>query len=344
MIRFGQGVRLSAPIFHDPMITVYTHDATGFTARSLMPGEDLPLHALWIDMRAPTDAEFSLVQNQLGVEIPSKNEIWRNHILNRLYIENDVAYMNAALITKVDSPYPGTSPVTFILSSKFLLTIHDIDPTSFRNFAKRLQKPHGAIPTSGFMFEGLLEEIIMRVAYNSEVVVDALDELSHGIFGSEANDQTKGRQSTTLMTGILKRLGSVADLNSKINESLHSLSRMLIFFRDMVSEDTALDKNVEILLTDTAALTTQTSFLSDKITFQLDATLGMINVEQNLIIKIFSVVAVFFMPPTLVTSMYGMNFEHMPELKWFFGYPMALAFMLFCAVVPYLYFRRRGWL
>jgi magnesium transporter len=100
----------------------------------------------------------------------------------------------------------------------------------------------------------------------------------------------------------------------------------------------------DLLISDTSALKTQCAFLSDKVTFLLDATLGLINVEQNVITKIFSVVAVFFLPPTLVSSIYGMNFIHMPELGWIAGYPMALGIMALCAIIPYIYFRKKGWL
>lgn len=325
------------------MITSYAVQDNAVSAQVTAAGVPVPEGALWVDLQAPTDDELKWVENQLAVQIPDKSEVWRNHILNRLYIENDVAFMNAVLITKVDSPHPGTSPVTFILSPRFLLTVHEIDPTSFRNFARRIQKPGANASNPAYMLEGLLEEVILRVAYNSEVVVDALDELSHHIFAADLDDAKK-KPAPQMLNGILKRLGAVADLNSKINESLHSLNRMLVFFKDVVSEHPVLDRNIDILLTDTAALATQTSFLSDKVTFQLDATLGMINVEQNLTIKIFSVVAVFFLPPTLVSSLYGMNFHYMPELDWILGYPAALTLMFLSAGIPYVYFRGRGWL
>jgi magnesium transporter len=119
---------------------------------------------------------------------------------------------------------------------------------------------------------------------------------------------------------------------------------MLIFLKQEVSEDSKIDAKIDILLSDTAALLTQSAFMSDKVTFQLDATLGMINVEQNLIIKIFSMVAVFFLPPTLIASLYGMNFDFMPELNWHLGYPIALFMMFLSAAIPFVYFRRRGWL
>lgn len=327
------------------MFTVYRRqEGGGIWPRQIGTGEEIPGDLLWIDLQSPTPDEIVRIEEHLNIQIPTGKEVWKNHVLNRFYIEDDVAYMTAALITKADSPWPGTAPVTFILGRDFLLTVHSIAPTSFRNFAQRLQKPTEKFPTSAHMLEGLLEEIITRVAYNAEIVVDALDTISHSIFGEESLGRSRADAVTRATSSALKLLGSAADLNSKINESLHSINRLLVFFKKIVPTGADIDAAIDILIVDTAALTTQSSFLSDKITFQLDATLGMINVEQNLIIKIFSVVAVFFMPPTLVSSLYGMNFRHMPELDWPYGYPVTLLLMLVCALTPYLYFRRKGWL
>lgn len=312
-----------------------------------MENDTIPKDVIWVDVRSPDEKDLDVIEKQLGVQIPTKREIWKNHVLNRLYIEDGIAYMTAALITKVESPYPGTSAVTFILAPGYLLTVHEIDPTSFRNFSGRIERPSDAFPTACHLLEGLLEEIITRVAYNSEIVVETLDDISHGIFGEEevkSNVAVENKSTSQMMKAVLRRLGAAADLNSKINESLHSINRMLVFFKQVVCNYPDVDANIDILVTDAAALTTQTAFLSDKITFQLDALLGMINVEQNLIIKIFSVVAVFFLPPTLVSSIYGMNFHFMPELEMHIGYPFALTLMLVSAIIPFLYFRKKGWL
>lgn len=334
------------------MITVFYREDHVIRSKIVDPDDDMPRWPLWIDLHAPTPGDYTFIERECRVAMPTTSEVWKNNVLNRLYIEDDYAYMTAALITKVDSPYPGTAPVTFILGPAYLLTVHDIAPTSFKNFAVRVQKPTETFPTPLYILEGLIEEIITRVAYNSEIVVETLDQMSHDIFGAAGGDEPMERrsniqkvsQSSSVLQGVLRQLGAAADLNSKINESLHSLNRMLVFFKQELSSDPKIDAKLDLLITDTNALLTQTAFLSDKITFQLDATLGMINVEQNLIIKIFSMVAVFFLPPTLISSMYGMNFEHMPELSWPIGYPIALFLMFLSAAIPFLYFRKRGWL
>lgn len=327
------------------MITVYYRQNESITSKKLEIDEKIPAGAVWVDIQSlAAQDEKNAIEQQLKIQIPSSSEVWKNHVLNRLYMEDGVAYMTAALITKIESPYPETSAVTFILTNDCLVTIRNICPTSFSNFAHRLTRPTEKFKNAGYVLEGLMEEVITRVAHNSEVVVDTLDKLSHSIFGAGEKKGGKGQNISQMMKDVLKSLGASADLNSKINESLHSISRMLNFFKQVVSQDAELDNNISILMNDAQFLTQQTTFLSDKVTFQLDATLGMISVEQNLIIKIFSVVAVFFMPPTLVSSMYGMNFEFMPELKWIYGYPAAVSLMVLCALTPYLYFRKRGWL
>lgn len=308
----------------------------------------LPDTLFWMDMVAPTHEEHLVIERTLKVDIPSRTEVWKNNVLNRLYTEKGIAYMTAALISKADSPYPHTSAVTFIVGQNFLLTVHDISPTSFQNFQMRLNNQGETFNSPAHLLTGLIEEIINRIAFNAELVVSSLDEISHGVFGvtvlDKASPDGRIRKSTEYLKTAIKTLGTSADLNSQISESLHSLNRMLLFLRRFGGNDTTTTAIIDILTADTMALNAQSSFLSDKVTFLLDATLGLINVEQNVIIKIFSIVTVFFLPPTLVSSMYGMNFHNMPELEWEWGYPMAVAIMLLCALLSYVYFRRKEWL
>lgn len=305
--------------------------------------DPLPDGLFWMDMIAPTADEHLAVEKRLSIEIPSKTEVWKNNVLNRLYVEEDVAYMTASLISKSDSPYPTTSAVTFIMGKQFMLTVHDISPTSFKNFSNRLLRPHEKFHTSAHLLTGLFEEIISRVAFNSELVVSSLDEVSHDVFGVNVLDK-RVKKSSEFLKRAIKKLGGAADLNSQISDSLHSINRLLVFLKQIACTEQATISAIDLAISDTQALKAQCAFLSDKITFLLDATLGLINVEQNVIIKIFSVVAVFFLPPTMVSSIYGMNFHHMPELDWVGGYPMALGIMALCAIIPYIYFRKKGWL
>lgn len=324
------------------MITIYYKEGNMIVTKPFNCGDMIVAGTVWIDLFNPTREEELYIEKQLAINVPTREETWMNQALNRFYQEDDVSYMTASLISKVDTPYPVTSAVTFILST-YLLTIRYISPTSFTIFSQRILRQPQHFKNGSEALEGLLEEIITRIAYNSELVGDDLDRLSHDIFDPGAT--VAGRISPSQrMSEVLRKLGKSADLNSKINESLHSLSRLVGFFKQLHNNTTELENRIQILINDVKTLSQQTGFVSDKITFQLDATLGMINVEQNEIVKIFSIVAVFFLPPTLVSSIYGMNFADMPELHWAYGYPMALALIMLCGFIPYIFFRRKGWL
>jgi magnesium transporter len=139
----------------------------------------------------------------------------------------------------------------------------------------------------------------------------------------------------------------VGDVVGRAQESATSIDRVLHFFANAAQEsgcDAKVAQHITIAMRDVASLSEHMKFLSGRINFLLDATLGVISTEQNKIIKLFSVMAVMLMPPTLVASLYGMNFRHMPELEWLTGYPMAIGMMFVSAVIPYVYFRRKGWL
>jgi magnesium transporter len=167
--------------------------------------------------------------------------------------------------------------------------------------------------------------------------------LSHSIFEIKGRAASKQRRFDVL----LRAIGREGEITSKARESAHSLGRLLTFFIHAANERKEvkpLQARIRTAARDVTSLTDYATFLSGKIVFLLDATLGMINIQQNDIIKIFSVAAVVFLPPTLIASIYGMNFHHMPELEWWYAYPLALALMVVAAIVPYLYFKRRGWL
>lgn len=203
------------------MITTYFRQGDSTQIRQIAESE-FPSGVCFIDMLNPTESEMALVQSYLSIELPTRNEVWKNHVLNRFYNENGVLYMTAAVINKSLSQHPEVTAVTFILGKDYLLTVRGIEPTSFKNFVGRLMKSSSLFETSSTLAEGLFEEIIMRVAHNSEIVVDSLDDLSHRIFSSRALKEDKSRNPSQSMKTVLKSLGEAADLNSKINESLNS--------------------------------------------------------------------------------------------------------------------------
>ena len=186
------------------------------------------------------------------------------------------------------------------------------------------------------MLAGLLDAIIDRVADVLERVQHDMNQVSRTIFSRQKIDYEE----------VLRTIGLAEGLTSRSRESLVSIGRVLSFLSrpSEVKPNKALARSLKTLSRDVLALSDHSNFLANNITFLLNAMLGMSNIEQTDIIKIFSVMSVLFLPPTLIASVYGMNFQFMPELGWPFGYPLSLAMMVLSGLLPYLYFKRRGWL
>lgn len=327
------------------MLTIYSHEDGKIVDRVWEPGEFIPAEAVWIDAESPTPDENTLLCSVAGIDIACTDETNKAHALGRMYREDGVCYMGVSVISKATGPYPETQTVTFIITERLLLSIRTVVPTSFVKFAGRLKAQPRHFVTGAEVLEGLLEEMVLRVSHNADLVGVELDDLSHEIFDPYSLVERNSNKNTTdRMKDVVRRLGAVADLNSKISESLYSFAKMVAFFKDSQGDNQYMVRKLDVLAGDVKELLLQNGFLADKIVFQLDATLGMINVEQNKIMKIISVFTVMIMPPTLIGGIYGMNFRFMPELDVVWGYPVALVTMLLCATGPYFYFRRKGWL
>jgi magnesium transporter len=251
--------------------------------------------------------------------------------------------MTAFIVHFPDTTTPATATVTFALKDNRLVTVRYVEPRAFPIFIARAEKGSVACTSGGALMIGLIETLIMRTADVIERIQDDVDKLTHNVF----NLKTARRDSSRRLDVLLKQTGKEGDLVSRVLESATSLDRTLHFFRDTARErglDPRVLSRIDVAQRDIQSLMEHTRFLTNRIGFLLEATLGMISTEQNQIIKLFSVMAVMLMPPTLVASIYGMNFRHMPELEWAYGYPLAIGAMVLAAVIPYVYFRRKGWL
>ncbi len=335
------------------MLRVYTRENDHLVPRDIDVAE--PTHAAalndratpWIDLFNPTPEEDRFVESVAGISIPTREEMQEIEVSSRLYNENGAEYMTFTSVVHLDTDEPTTSPVTLILRGDTLITVRYAEPRPFLNFALRVQRPGSAPCATGEqVMIGLIEALIDRLADALERVGLKIDTISRAVFHHE---EKKGRatKSNDFQHAIVQ-IGREGDLLSMVRESLVSLNRVLTYHAAVFETDDSASRDararVRTNLRDITALTDHTSYLTTKINFMLDATLGLINLEQNQIIKIFSIAAVCLMPPTLVASIYGMNFKHMPDLDFEFGYPMALLLMVITAAVPVWYFRRRGWL
>jgi magnesium transporter len=303
--------------------------------------------SVWIDLLRPTATEEHAVEEAVRIDVPTKDEMQDIATSSRLYEESGSLFMTATILTNSGTSRPEASAVTFILTPARLITVRYAEPLAFANFRNRRDDNATHYGSPARVFQGLMDAVVERIADILESVGAGLEALSLEVFAPPKASRPQARDFREVLT----RLGRHSDLASKARESLLSLSRLFWFYRDVdKSQLIAPDEHpgVEAYLTtvtrDVASLSDHAAFLSSKVAFLLDATLGLINVEQNAIIKIFSVAAVIFLPPTLVASIYGMNFEHMPELRWALGYPLAILTMIASAVLPFYLFKRKGWL
>lgn len=323
------------------MLRLLIPTGSGYTWVEHAPPAPFPDEFLWADLFEPTVEEEKAVESLLTVDVPTRDEMKEIETSNRLYEEGNAVYMTATVGSRLDSEMPESSAITFILANDRLITNRYADPTPVKRFMQYVERSPAACTSSATLLAGLLESFVERIADLLERVQGELDTVSHTIFG-----RGQGQPSSADLQAMIRKIGANGDLVSKARESLVSFQRLLMYVQQATSVTLSQDQRgrYKSALRDVQSLSDHAGFLANKIQFLLDAVLGLINLEQNNIIKIFSVAAVMFLPPTLVASVYGMNFHRMPELDKAWGYPLALVLMVVSAVVPYLYFRRRGWL
>lgn len=320
-----------------------------FTAsgnRTLADGEALPADAVWIDLLNPTPAEEAVVEAALGFGVPTADDMAEIESSSRLYVDNGAIVMTVTLATGIITEQPETCAVSFVLGRHHLVTVRYHEVRSFDRFAAQTVRSPELCGGPGPALMALIDTIVDRLADGFEHVGREVDAISRAAF-RRADAAERGRQqrrSNLALQALLTRLGGAQDALSKARESSVSLTRALSFLAFAAPKDAGLAAQIKTQLRDLASLSDQASYIGGNLTFLLDATLGLISIEQNAVFKIFSVASLIFLPPTLVAGIYGMNFAHMPELAWAWGYPMALAFMLAAAILPYAIFRWRGWL
>lgn len=323
------------------MLTIYDSSGTGL--RTAGVSDKVSDGALWLDLMDPTEDEQDFVEKALGIELPTRAEMREIEPSNRFYFEDGAYFLTAVSLHNIDAGAPSTSALTFILAGNRLVTLRFVEPKAFPLFVQRAGKGDMPCDTAAAIMIGLIETLVHRMADLIERIHDDVEQQAQSIFalreGRAGHHQGYDRQ--------LRGIGRTADMTARAEESAASFSRLLHYFAQVSQErkdDTRIRKHIKAAQRDINSFLDHTRFLSGRIGFLLDATLGMINTEQNQIIKLFSVMAVILLPPTLVASVYGMNFKYMPELELPFGYPMALGLMAVAAFLPYLYFRRKGWL
>ena len=304
----------------------------------------LPTKAVWIDLFEPTKDEEKFAEKLLGQNIPTRAEMLEIEPSSRLYERDGVTVMTMSVLFSHGERKWGVDPISFLLTDDHLVTVRYVDPTPFLVYADHLYGGLRDTKDPLHVMLGLMDAIVDRLADKLEDVASELEHISEQIFEREPRE--KRRNPELRYEVLMLRIGAAQRLLAKIRESSVSATRMLHFLHgtDRVQDHSPEARHIRSLQGDASALNDHSDFVGENLNFLLDASLGMISLQQNLVMKIFSVVAVVLMPPTLIAGIYGMNFEHMPELRTVIGYPIALAVMLASAVLPYMFARKKGWL
>lgn len=301
--------------------------------------QTLPDNVLWVDLLSPDSQEERFIESSLGLDIPTREELAEIEDSSRFYDEDGAIFMTTTVVMGIADRRPENAEVTFVLTKRCLVTVRYTELSAFRQFEAKSSRQPSTFSSSHQIFLALADAVVDRIADVLESVQVELQTLSRCIFDERKEQRTDLQQ-------IIQQLGQHRSLLSQLGESLFSSTRLLAFYRLHANEPKqGVAKGLlKALERDVRSLGEHQARLLGDIAFLLDATLGLINIEQNAIIKVFSIAAVLFLPPTLVGTVYGMNFERMPELSWSFGYPMALGMMVISAIIPYAWFKFRDWL
>lgn len=305
----------------------------------------IPPGATWIDLDEPTREEEQLVERCIGLNVPTQAEMSEIEPSSRLFERKGALYMTLSALRGVVEGQPTTTPIGFVFTGERLVTVRYATPKPLLAFSDHVRREPELARDASTVLVRLLDAIIDRLADELESSGSEIEAISSHIFHKDLDER---RIPAPRLTALLNRIGRAQTLLTKIRYTAVSTGRLLSFLSGssrMNAEANAKERNhVTSLSTDVSSLIDHSSFLGDNLTFLLDASLGLISVEQNAAMKLFSWAALIFLPPTLVAGVYGMNFEYMPELKWLAGYPLALSLIVASAVLPIWYFKRRGWI
>ena len=310
------------------------HEVTG-------PSDLLDLKPVWVDMEAPTPEEKGWITSRFGLVVPS-DAVDDDLEESARFYEDDQGDLHIRSDFLVDAePGPDGRParnvrVAFILRANVLYAIHGEDLPVFRLLRLRARRTPALIGDAKDVLLKLYDADAEFSADALEGIYDGLEKVSARVLRQDVNDQA----ASEALTAIARE----EDLNGRIRRNVMDTRRALSFMMRSRMLSAEQFEEARQILRDIDSLDSHTAFLFDKINFLMDATVGFININQNKIIKIFSVASVALLPPTLIASIYGMNFEHMPELKWPYGYYFSLALMVASVTAPFLYFKRKGWL
>ncbi len=302
--------------------------------------------AIWLDLCAAAPEEFAFATRETGLSLPEESDIVEIETSSRLSVNADVLTVTMPIVSRGPEGLQA-SACGFVLSPTRLVTIRLVPSILFDHFAEQIHNL-GAVPSAS-LFCCLLEAITYRHADELERLRRELDELSHTIFhhrrnGADKSGKARMRDVEKILQNTLITLGRDYDTITFLRDSQLGIGRIATFVR---GNGTWLPADVlarlRALEADVSSLNEFSTHLTDKVQFLQDATLGLINIAQNALIKVLTIVSIVGIPPTLIAGIYGMNFVNIPELHWDFGYAYAWVLMILSAVLPLFWFRKKGW-
>ncbi|MDB6060504.1 MAG: Magnesium and cobalt transport protein CorA [Verrucomicrobiaceae bacterium] len=299
------------------------------------PGrEPIPIaEASWVDVTDPTAEERALIETVHKAPLPDPDEMEEIEASARYFIDSAGIHVHSLFLYQSEGRHK-TDSVAFILNDRQLLTFRDTELPDFRLLRMRAHRGWVEAKNSLDIMLALLEQKVENLADSLEDIHRRLENVSFMVL-----EEVSGE-----LEDAIDNLAKLEDSNGKIRLCLMDTQRSISFLQRHIRSYPEQQDTCREIFRDIETLMSHTAFLFEKINFLMDAAQGFINIEQNQIIKIFSIAAVVFLPPTLVASMYGMNFQIMPELNWELGYPMAVVLMVLSGIAPYWYFKRKGWL
>ena len=302
--------------------------------------------AVWIDLLRASGADRNLVAQVTGLHVPDRAELDEIETSSRLYRRHGALHLSAAITRPGQDGAPEVTPIGFVLSKDRLISVRFVDLPSFDELSATCRGPDSETRTSSEFFTAILEGMIDRLADVLERVGANLDRISHQIFHAGDTKRSRGAKADKELRAVLRMVGQDGDLISKLRDTLLAIGRMVPFVITNATPwlDAHSIARLETVREDLRSLNDYDEHLSNKVQFLLDATLGFINIEQNEIVKVLTVVSVVGVPPTLVASMYGMNFKNIPEYDWAWGYQWGLFLIFGSAIASLLWFKLRGWL
>lgn len=315
------------------MITAYIYNQQKFTTKELTTEDQIPEHTLWLDVFKPNEAENVWLSKYFEEEVPEEEDRKELEASARFYSDGDGLHINSLFPQRIGSNIHAVN-VSFTIKRDLMITIREDDLGLIRLIRNYLRLGHMSAKDSFSLF---FEIFSSKVDYISDLIEDV-----YNVLDSVSSEVLKADE----LDNVFQKITVQEDINGKIRLSLLDTQRALRYItryqRSQLSD--ANIKDLKEIMTDIDSLMPHSQFLFDKLNFLLESTIGFNGLRQNKIIKIFSVAAVVFLPPTLIASIYGMNFIHMPELEWYIGYPMAIGMMITSAVSTYIFFKRKGWL